>query len=399
MSPRRLSSRRPAVVAATFLLALPAAAQEAEPLQKSDVIRLITGGAYEQGEIAEIVRRSCLTFRPTDRDLEDFRALGAGAEVMRAVEACAAAADAPGAEGMPTGDAARRPAPARPPAAREAAGARPALTLFLSPRRTAVEPGGRAEVVAEVTAGAVPVPGLRLELREGEGVAGEPVAVATTDDAGRATFSVSAGVAPGIRRFSVGAAGVPLHGANLVELETTGAEPGAVDPRDGPPTREPAARGDEVGREALPAAGQPASPPGRTREEMLREAERLSLRGLYGRADALYERLVAENPDDVGILVAHALHLVRTGGHDRAEETLRRAFGLEPRRADVRMAFGWLSLWRGEAEEAVRWYESATEIRPEDPEAWRGLGQALLEAGRRGEARQAYRRARELEGP
>jgi len=41
------------------------------------------------GELAQLVRRNCLTFQPTDRDRNDFRLLGAEPSLLAAVDDCA----------------------------------------------------------------------------------------------------------------------------------------------------------------------------------------------------------------------------------------------------------------------------------------------------------------------
>jgi hypothetical protein len=66
-----------------------AAAQQREPLRKGDLVRLLSGGAVSKGEIADLVRRSCLSFTPTARDLTDFRALGADSAIMLRIDECA----------------------------------------------------------------------------------------------------------------------------------------------------------------------------------------------------------------------------------------------------------------------------------------------------------------------
>lgn len=74
-------------------LGLPAAggqAQEAAPLVKSEVVRLLVGDTYSAEERRAIVRRSCLTFTPSEADLEDFRRLGASKEMLRIIRECAA---------------------------------------------------------------------------------------------------------------------------------------------------------------------------------------------------------------------------------------------------------------------------------------------------------------------
>lgn len=90
------ASRTPFLVtllaATSVTLAAPGAvrAQEAEPLVKSEVVRLLVTDTYGPEERRQIVRRSCLTFSPTTEDLEDFRRLGAGEEMLGIIRECTA---------------------------------------------------------------------------------------------------------------------------------------------------------------------------------------------------------------------------------------------------------------------------------------------------------------------
>ena len=71
------------------------ALQGAGPLRKSDLVRLLSGSAMSPLELAQLVRRNCLTFEPTDRDRSDFRRLGAEPSLLAAVDACAHRATPP----------------------------------------------------------------------------------------------------------------------------------------------------------------------------------------------------------------------------------------------------------------------------------------------------------------
>lgn len=89
------------VLLAAGALAAPAVgvqAQEAAPLVKSEVVRLLVSDTYRAEERQAIVRRSCLTFTPSEADLEDFRRLGASEEMMRIIRDCAAGGGAAEAE-------------------------------------------------------------------------------------------------------------------------------------------------------------------------------------------------------------------------------------------------------------------------------------------------------------
>jgi len=73
------------VVAATVTLLV---SQQAHPLRKSDLIRLLSGSTFSQDEIAGMVRRTCLSFAPSGRDRADFTALGASAAVLKEIDTC-----------------------------------------------------------------------------------------------------------------------------------------------------------------------------------------------------------------------------------------------------------------------------------------------------------------------
>jgi len=76
----------PQALSALFAVVL--AIQGPAPLRKSDLVRLLSGAVMSPVELAEMVRRTCLTFEPTDRDRHDFRLLGADASLLAAVDEC-----------------------------------------------------------------------------------------------------------------------------------------------------------------------------------------------------------------------------------------------------------------------------------------------------------------------
>src|SRR2546422_9262078 len=76
----------PQALSALFAVVL--AMQGPAPLRKSDLVRLLSGAVMSPVELAEMVRRTCLTFEPTDSDRNDFRLLGADASLLAAVDDC-----------------------------------------------------------------------------------------------------------------------------------------------------------------------------------------------------------------------------------------------------------------------------------------------------------------------
>ena len=85
------------------------------PLRKSDLVRLLSSGAMSSEELVQLVRHNCLTFVPTERDRNDFRALGADPAMLAAMDECARRA-AQRRSASPTHTTSRAAAPARRPA-------------------------------------------------------------------------------------------------------------------------------------------------------------------------------------------------------------------------------------------------------------------------------------------
>ena len=63
-------------------------AQERSPLQKSEIVRLLTSGTYSSAEVITIIQQNCLSFTPTSRDRTDFRALGASQAILDEIDRC-----------------------------------------------------------------------------------------------------------------------------------------------------------------------------------------------------------------------------------------------------------------------------------------------------------------------
>ena len=227
---------RASVRLACLLLAgwAPAAmAQNAAPLRKTDLIRLLANPLIQRSEIADAVRRNCLAFRPSERDWSDLRSLGADADVLGSVGACAA-----------RGASAAQPAPVPgvPPPP-------PAVSLvaaFLTQRVTAVAGAGATVPVqlkrADGTPARVVTLALRATPRLAAGPPGEVKAV--TDDSGFAAFDLPAGRQPGRYRLElIGGSGGPLPGRPGVDLVVSPGPPATADVQ--PATFE---LGPEIGR-------------------------------------------------------------------------------------------------------------------------------------------------------
>ena len=164
-------------------------AQEAEPLQKSDIIRLLTGTTYSKAEVAGIIRQSCLSFTPTERDLSDFRALGADETVMAAIGGCSGG-------------------PAVAPVA---------LQLSMDRRVFDVTVGDTVRIPAGVRRAGAVEGGLGLQLVGSGALTGGSDARAVTDPSGQATFVFPVGTRAGRYNLTIEAA-QPLGGSRAVTV-------------------------------------------------------------------------------------------------------------------------------------------------------------------------------------
>lgn len=171
----------------------PADGQAKAPLTKAELVQALSTRAYSSAELAELIRTNCLNFEPTSRDVTDLSSLGATDEVLAEIAACRA----------------------------------DPLVVTLAPSRVTVAAGGTGWVEVRARQGAEPVPGLRLQLTGAPTVAGNSL-VATTDERGRATFSIPAGPTVRSFRMPLRAVGRQLSGAPTLTVRVVSGSPAAA---------------------------------------------------------------------------------------------------------------------------------------------------------------------------
>lgn len=199
-----------AVVLLTLLGVLPSrgAAQGSQPLRKTDVIRLLSNPLISKSEVADLIRRNCLAFRPTARDSADLRDFGADAGVLASIGGCAAAPD-------------RARTPAQPP-----------LTAALLTERVNVPAGGAVAARVQVKRGDVPQAGIPLVLRGSGRIPGGPAkdVQATTAAGGVALFQFSVGRVPGTYQLDLTtASGFAFPGTPPLVVAVVAPPPAAAD--------------------------------------------------------------------------------------------------------------------------------------------------------------------------
>jgi hypothetical protein len=220
--------------------AVPAGAQQAasraEPLRKTDLIRLLSGGTMTPGQIATLIERNCVSFKPTARDRRNLTALGADEAVMASIDACLDERATP-----PVATPSRSPAaaPARAPAPVVEAPP-PGLVAVPLTTRISVMAGGTASVGVALQRGGRAVAGTRLVLRGSGRIVGGAGgdAEATTDTRGIAQFRFPVSGGAGTTSLTVATAGgEPLVEPAAIELITVVPAPPPVRVRRPAPDR------------------------------------------------------------------------------------------------------------------------------------------------------------------
>ena len=218
---------RARIAALLFLVALPGAvsAQRGAPLLKTDLIELLSSPVIPHQEVADLVRRNCLAFRPTDRDWTDFRTLGAAPDVVASITGCASG---------------RAPAGGAPTPAAAAATPVTATTLQVMLRQPRIQAaaGSQARIVVMAARAGLPQAGAQLMLRGSaavDGASGGRDMVVATDDSGFAVFPLRVGRRLGSYHLEIApAGGGTFPGRPAVEVIVRAGAPAtaSVEPRE-----------------------------------------------------------------------------------------------------------------------------------------------------------------------
>jgi hypothetical protein len=231
-------------VLALIAVAAPAAAAQApRPLEKVELIRLLTNPLFAQSEVADVVRRSCIGFRPTERDWADLRNAGASGEVIATVAACDNRRTASSATVRPASSSGAtslaqalppapppQPPPAPPPPPPPAPPpAPPPLTAVALTSEVVANSGASSSARVMVHRSGVRQRGVILTLRGTTALGLARDASAITDDSGIAVFPLPGSNQPGTHRFEiVGPNGVSFASRPTVALTVRPAEPARV---------------------------------------------------------------------------------------------------------------------------------------------------------------------------
>jgi len=186
-------------------------AQAPPPLDKAELIRLLTNPLFAQGEVADVVRRSCLTFRPTERDWADLRSAGAGGEVMASAAACET----------------RRAGPS--PVAASVEDPPQPITAIAQPAEVVTTVGSAGTVRVRLSRGRSPLKRTTLALSGTMSLGLSRDASAVTDDSGLAVFRLPPVARAGTHQFEIRTgSGGALPGQPAVLYSVKSARPGRL---------------------------------------------------------------------------------------------------------------------------------------------------------------------------
>lgn len=167
-----------------------------------------------------------------------------------------------------------------------------------------------------------------------------------------------------------------------------------------PEPREGSAAGDDNGSRPVSAmqrlATAAAANPGFADLQFELGLARLETGDRTGAREA-FARAIAINPAFVAAHVHLGMIEIQTGKPAAAAPHLARALETDPGRADVHRLLGDARLAAGDPDGAARAYERALGENPDYPAALAGLGKVRLLQRRNGEARELFRRVREMD--
>ncbi|GBC97641.1 Beta-barrel assembly-enhancing protease [bacterium HR17] len=129
-------------------------------------------------------------------------------------------------------------------------------------------------------------------------------------------------------------------------------------------------------------------------QALLTLADMSYLQGDFNRADALYRRVLALDPNNATALNNYGYMLAERGIRlDEAERFIRKALSLQPNEPAFWDSLGWVYYQRGNYRQALRYIQRAAQKRPDDPEVRYHLGMVYWRLGDRHAARREFQSA------
>jgi Flp pilus assembly protein TadD len=136
-----------------------------------------------------------------------------------------------------------------------------------------------------------------------------------------------------------------------------------------------------------------SAPPPRFTNVAYADAESVFRKGRYAESAEMFGVYVTENPANAFGHYMHGLSAWKSGDHESAEASLRKAAELNGETVKIRTNLGRVLLERSRAADALPHLEKAVELDPGSNEVWRVMGNVYAQLGRSADAIDAYRQA------
>jgi protein O-GlcNAc transferase len=137
----------------------------------------------------------------------------------------------------------------------------------------------------------------------------------------------------------------------------------------------------------------PSAPASDDPQRLTSEALGLHRHGRLAEAEAIYRRVIDNNPDHADSLQLLGALSLQLGRADEAIALLRRAVEVNPAYPEARNNLAIALQKRGETDEAVSHWEQAVALKPDYAQAYGNLAKALSEQGKTGLALACWQRA------
>ena len=169
-----------------------------------------------------------------------------------------------------------------------------------------------------------------------------------------------------------------------------------IDQASAVPAASPAASGDQAAEPAVTAAS-PSPTPSEDLppelKELVAKARDAFVKGNFSAAEKFYQKIVAQQPDNVVALANLGVAQFRQGKLTAAQLALEKAVKINPSDAFSLTTLGAVMIEQNRSQDAVTCLERANQAVPDDPITLNYLGVASSQLGQFGKAEQSLRRA------
>lgn len=111
------------------------------------------------------------------------------------------------------------------------------------------------------------------------------------------------------------------------------------------------------------------------------------------KAQAIYEKALTENPDDMNMRFNMGRIFLQQKNYEKALEMFQPVYDANPDDYENAMSLGWTTIELKKNDDAIKYFLKATELKPENHQAWFWLGTAYVRAGDGEKGKMAFDKA------